>query len=221
MLSENYKQVRDRIAVAAHNASRNPAAVKLVAVTKNVSIDEVYRAKELGINDFGENRVQDAADKVTRVKEVRWHFIGHLQSNKAKDVLPGYSMIHSLDRLSLARALQRCAEKHDLKARVLIQVNVSEEQSKSGLNPRDLAGFLKELQCFDCIKVCGLMTMAPDVRNVELIRSCFRKLHNLRDQQQQSGYELPELSMGMSNDYPIAVEEGATIVRIGSALFGI
>lgn len=219
MLAENYKKVMREISLAAERAGRDPADIKLIAVTKTVGIEEVRQAAELGITDFGENRVQDAEEKVKALPALNWHFIGHLQSNKARDVLPRYHLIHSLDRISLVKALQRCAEQEDKEVDVLIQVNVSGEESKFGLEPGKLPGFIEKLAGYNRIKVKGLMTMAPFVDDPEETRPCFRKLRELRDANAKTGFELTELSMGMTNDYIVAVEEGATMVRIGSALF--
>ena len=220
MLAENYQKVLSAINEASRRSGRSSGEVTLIAVTKTVGIAEVRQAVSLGISDFGENRVQDAASKVGNMPAVRWHFIGHLQTNKAKDVLPAYHMIHSLDRLSLAEALQRCADRFDKAAEVLIQVNTSGEESKFGLEPDQLPGFLKKVNIFDRINIRGLMTMAPFVKDPENTRPYFRKLRQLRDENITSGLELPELSMGMTNDFTVAIEEGATMVRIGSALFG-
>lgn len=220
MLAENYQKVLSAINEASRRSGRSSGEVTLIAVTKTVGIAEVRQAVSLGISDFGENRVQDAASKVGNMPAVRWHFIGHLQTNKAKDVLTAYHMIHSLDRLSLAEALQRCADRFDKTAEVLIQVNTSGEESKFGLEPDQLPGFLKKVSIFDRINIRGLMTMAPFVKDPENTRPYFRKLRQLRDENITSGLELPELSMGMTNDFTVAIEEGATMVRIGSALFG-
>lgn len=220
MPAEKYKQIKLQIAEAALRSGRDPGAVKLIAVTKTVGIEMVRRAATLGIEDFGENRVQDAAEKVAALPSLRWHFIGHLQSNKVKEVLPAYVLIHSLDRLSLAEALQEQAKKVGRPAEVLIQVNVSGEHSKFGLAPVELPAFLEKIGVFDQVIVKGLMTMAPYLDEPEETRSYFRQLRLLRDANQKEGLTLAELSMGMTNDYIVAVEEGATMVRIGSALFG-
>ncbi len=217
--AENYKLILENIKQAAYRSGRNPAAVKMIAVTKYVGLAEVNKAAALGLKDFGENRVQEAASKVGQRPDLNWHFIGHLQSNKVKEVLPHYILIHSLDRLSLATALQRCAERFGQMAETLVQVNTSGEKSKFGLSPEELPGFLDEIRTFDRIKVNGLMTMAPFVDDPEEARPCFSLLRILRDQNAEIGRELTELSMGMTNDYPVAIEEGATIIRIGSALF--
>lgn len=219
LLEQNYAAVKTAIAAAASRSGRDPQAVLLVAVTKTVGIEAVRQAYSLGISDFGENRVQDAAAKVASMADARWHFIGYLQTNKVKDVLPAYSLIHSLDRSSLADALQSYAEKADLVADVLVQVNVAAEESKHGLAPAELASFLEYLRGLKRIRIHGLMTMAPYVEDAEEVRPVFRQLRLLRDQNASPGCPMPELSMGMTNDYQVAVEEGATIVRIGSALF--
>jgi PLP dependent protein len=220
MPAEKYRQIMLQIAEAALRSGRDPGTVKLIAVTKTVGIEKVRRAAALGIEDFGENRVQDAAGKVAAMPDLRWHFIGHLQSNKVKEVLLAYVLIHSLDRLSLAEALQDQAKKVGHPAEVLIQVNVSGEKSKFGLAPAELPAFLEKISLFDQVRVKGLMTMAPYLEDPEETRSYFRQLRLLRDVNQKEGLALPELSMGMTNDYIVAVEEGATMVRIGSALFG-
>ncbi len=216
---ENYKIIQKNISEAALRSGRNPDLIKLIAVTKTVSVEEVRRAANLGITDFGENRVQEAAPKVKQMPQLRWHFIGHLQSNKVKDVLPCYTLIHSLDRPSLAKELQRCAEKFDRIAEVLVQVNTSGEESKFGLKPEKLSLFLEQASGYSRIRIKGLMTMAPFVDDPEETRPCFRLLRQLREENARAGFELPELSMGMTNDYQVAIEEGATMVRIGSALF--
>ncbi len=219
MPAENYRLLQKSISEAALRAGRNPDSVTLIAVTKTVGIAEVKKAVAAGITDFGENRVQEAAVKVEQMPDLRWHFIGHLQSNKVKDVLPHYTMIHSLDRPSLARALQKCAERFDQTAEVLVQVNTSGDDSKFGLAPEELPRFLDRVSVFDRINIRGLMTMAPYVEDAEETRPWFRLLRQLRDENCRSALELPELSMGMTNDFTVAIEEGATMIRVGSALF--
>jgi len=221
LFADNYKLVLAKIGSAAKRAGRNPMDITLIAVTKSAVIEDIKLAFEQGIKDFGANRVQEEADKVRSITGARWHFIGHLQRNKVKYVLPVYSSVQTLDRISLAGELQRYAVKLDQMVRVLIQVNISGEKSKFGLPPDDLAGFLKEIRGCDRLKVQGLMTMAPFVDDPEMARPYFRQLRQLRDKNARPDLDLPELSMGMTNDFEVAVEEGATMVRIGSALFGI
>ncbi len=219
MLADNYKKLLENIEAAAARAGRDPQDIQLVAVTKYFGLNEVKEAAKVGIKDFGENRVQEAEEKIKQFPELNWHFIGHLQSNKAKDVLPYYALIHSLDRLSLAKALQRCGERFNLTANVLVQVNTSGEESKFGLAPEELPGFLEKIKIYEHLNVKGLMTMAPFYDNPESTRPFFRELRRLRDQYSSTDYNLEHLSMGMTNDYMVAIEEGATIIRVGSALF--
>ncbi|MGM0651733.1 MAG: YggS family pyridoxal phosphate-dependent enzyme [Bacillota bacterium] len=219
MLADNYNIIMENISTAARRCGRDPGEVQLIAVTKYVGIPEIEEAAKLGIQDFGENRVQEAAKKIEKFPGLSWHFIGHLQSNKAKDVLPYYKSIHSLDRLSLAKSLQRCGERFNLTAHVFIQVNTSGEESKFGLAPGELSGFLEKIEKYDRLKVRGLMTMAPFYDDPEKTRPSFRELRRLRDLYSGTDYNLEHLSMGMTNDYMVAIEEGATIIRVGSALF--
>ncbi len=220
MLEENLRQVKNNILAAARRAGRDPGKIRLVAVTKTVGVETVRQAAALGLEDFGENRLQEAREKVRLLPQLRWHFIGHLQTNKVRDVLRSFSLIHSLDRYSLAEALQRWGEKLDCRARVLVQVNISGEESKHGLDPQELPDFLEALHDLPRIVVLGLMTMAPWVDNPEEVRPVFRRLRELQQKHRRPEMTLPELSMGMTADYTVAVEEGATLVRVGTALFG-
>ncbi len=220
VLSDNLKSLQAEIAAAARKAGRDPQEVLLLAVTKTVGIEDVRRAAALGLQDFGENRLQEAAQKLQAFSDLRWHFIGHLQTNKVKQVLESFSLIHSLDRLTLAKELQRWGDRLEKEIEALIQVNVSGEDSKFGLEPSQLPDFLLEISELPRIKVKGLMTMAPWVEDPEEVRPLFRQLRELRQANARPCLPLHQLSMGMTNDYAIAVEEGATIVRIGSALFG-
>lgn len=220
MLEDNLKRLENEIAAAAARSGRSPGAVRLVAVTKTAGPDEVRCAADLGLQDFGENRVQEAREKVRLFPSLRWHFIGHLQTNKVKEVLAHFTLIHSLDRLSLAEALQRWGDRLDREVPVLVQVNVSGEESKFGLEPAALPGFLRAMRELPRVKIEGLMTMAPWVDDPEEARPFFRRLRALRDEHTGPGLALKHLSMGMTNDFVVAVEEGATMVRIGTALFG-
>jgi len=220
-LEGNYKAVRDRIKEAANRSGRDPREVKIIAVSKNVSPESILAAKKLGLNDFGENRLQEALPKITALPaDIKWHFVGHLQTNKVRDVLDRFSMVHSLDRMSLAQALEKESRKKDTVMPVLVQINASGEASKYGLAPEELEDFLEEVKDFSGIKVRGLMTMAPLVDNPEETRPVFARLRNLKEQINIPSLKLDYLSMGMTNDYQIAVEEGANLVRIGTAIFG-
>lgn len=220
----NLSQVRTQIAEAARRVSRSPEGITLVAVTKTISIDRIQRVVEAGVLDLGENRVQELVDKLPLVKgPVRWHLIGSLQTNKVKYIIDKVFLIHSLDRWSLAEEIDRRARQHGLQCRVLVQVNISGEESKQGLAPREAAEFIRKAATLPGIRICGLMTMAPFEAEAEATRPVFRGLRKLAEEISAlniPGVSMDVLSMGMSNDYQVAIEEGATLVRIGSEIFG-
>jgi pyridoxal phosphate enzyme (YggS family) len=223
-LAENLEYVRGAIAQAAERASREARDVTLIAVSKTVSIELVRMAYNLGVTNFGENRVQDALPKITEfpAPEVRWHMIGHLQSNKASKVIGAFASVQSVDNLRLAQALERHASRQDITLPVLLQVNVSGEASKEGMSPAESLEVARQVVALPHLRVEGLMTIAPIAQNPEETRPVFRQLRLLRDHLR---HEIPQsdwqhLSMGMTDDYRVAIEEGATIVRIGRAIFG-
>jgi len=221
-IAQRYEAVRRQVADAADCAGRDPARVRIVAVTKYVGVAQIRDAYTAGIEDFGENRVQEFMGKYGLFPDARWHFIGSLQTNKVKDVVGKSALIHSVDRPKLLHAVDRKAAEIGVIQPVLVQVNVSGEQSKHGVLPRDLADLLADAAVLDNVEVRGLMTMAP-FGSAEDARWVFRELRELRDSLRTpvaNGVELYELSMGMSNDFRVAVEEGATIVRVGRAIFG-
>lgn len=218
--------------LAAERASRNIDDIQIIAVTKYVSIDKTLETIEAGLTNLGENRWQNAKEKWQYINklqqeqidlQVNWHFIGSLQTNKVKDVVGRFSFIHSLDRLSLAEAIHKQAEKLNLTVKCFIQVNVSGEQSKMGLAPEELFDFVEQLKKFTRIEPIGLMTMAPFEEDAEHTRKVFSGLRKLRDDIQAQSHgqsSIKHLSMGMSNDYEIAIEEGATFIRLGTTLVG-
>lgn len=217
-----YEAVRRQVADAADAAGRDPADVTIVAVTKTVGVDDIRQALAAGIEDFGENRVQEFLGKYGLFPHARWHFIGTLQSNKVKDVVGRASLIHSVDSVRLIEEISRRAELAGVTQPILLQVNVSGEMSKHGFAPHEVGDALLEASRMGGLAVKGLMTMAP-LGRAEDARWVFRELRELRDSLMETrldGVELYELSMGMSNDYRVAVEEGATIVRVGGAIFG-
>ena len=221
MLSENVQEVKERLKKAASRRGIFAGEIMLVAVTKTVPAGIVAAARELGINDFGENRVQEALPKTEVLPPgIRWHFIGHLQSNKVKAVLPVFDLIHSLDSIRLAGAIQKEAKKNDKKVKVLVQVNIGAEESKFGFDEKELGNVLKELAGYPNLSVLGLMTIAPFLPDPEEVRPYFRRLYRLFKNIEVPGVEMKYLSMGMSNDFEVAVEEGANIIRLGSAVFG-
>jgi PLP dependent protein len=224
-IGENLAGIRKRIQSACSRVGRDPARVRLLGVTKTVPIGCIRDAAAAGVTLLGENYVQEARQKVTALADlpVSWHFIGHLQSNKAREAVELFDWIHTLDRSSLAQALDREARKLGRPITVLLQVNVGEEHSKSGVAPQRALGFFRSLLPLDGLKVCGLMTLPPYLAEPEKVRPYFRQLARLLDQMRLEAphpEELTELSMGMSHDFEVAVEEGATLVRIGTLLFG-
>jgi len=222
-IAANLDRVRRLVAQAALRSGRTPDAVRLVAVTKTVGADEVRALHLLGVRDFGENRVAEAAAKLQacRWPDVRWHMIGHLQRNKVKAVAGEYRLIHSLDSVRLAEEIQRRCDMAGITQDALVQVNISGEQTKFGLDAGAAERLLQEIAPLDRLRVRGFMTMAPVASDPEEARPIFRGLRELRDRLagRFPGLDLRELSMGMSQDFEVAVEEGATLVRVGSALF--
>lgn len=221
-LAQNINDVLERIAAACARAGRNPAEVQLLAASKSRLPEEVDEAARLGVRLFGENKVQEARAKIPLCSaRVEWHFIGHLQKNKVRDAVRLFDMIHSVDSAELARLLDEEAAEQGRRVRVLLQVNVAGESSKFGLRPADVRETAAVVNELPRLELCGLMTMAPYCEDPERARPWFRQLRELRDALERDlGVRLPELSMGMSGDLEPAVEEGATIVRVGTALFG-
>jgi pyridoxal phosphate enzyme (YggS family) len=217
-------KVQDNIRMACQNSSRDTADVEVVAVTKYVDVARMEEAFSAGLLHVGESKVQDAQAKweVIGTKGV-WHFIGHLQSNKVKDMIDKFDYIHSLDRLSLAKEIEKKAKEIEKVMPCFVQVNISGEDTKHGLEPNKVEAFIAKLAEFPHIKVVGLMTMAPYDENPEDTRPIFRELRELQASLQKKEWAhapLKELSMGMSNDYSVAIEEGATFIRLGSTLVG-
>lgn len=221
MLEKNLETVRERLQRAAAKRGATLEDITLVAATKTVPAEVIRRAHALGLTHFGENRLQEAEEKIDNLPPgIHWHFIGHLQTNKVKKVLPAFKLIHSLDRMRLARRIQNEGEKSGWKTDVLLQVNIGLEKSKHGFNPEEVKDVLAELATFSHLKVLGLMAIAPFLPDPEETRPYFRRLYGLFRQIQIPGVAMKYLSMGMSNDFEVAIEEGANMVRLGSILFG-
>ncbi|MGE7601882.1 YggS family pyridoxal phosphate-dependent enzyme [Peribacillus sp. NPDC097675] len=220
-VAENLKNIEEKINEACKNSGRHREDIKLIGVTKYVSIERAKEALEAGVIDLGENRDQGLLDKYEVLKDVpNWHYIGSMQTRKVKNVIDKITYIHSLDRISLAEEIQKRTKEP---INCLVQVNVSGEESKHGVDPEATLDFIKELANFDKVKVAGLMTMAPFTDDEQVLRGCFRKLKNLQLEIQKAEWPhapCKELSMGMSNDFMIAIEEGSTMIRIGTALVG-
>ena len=220
-IRENFQRVMERIEKAAQRVGRDPAEIKLVAVSKTVEAARVKEAIEAGVSILGENYVQEAQKKIEEIgKPVAWHFIGHLQSNKAKYAVRLFDMIHSIDSMTLAEELNRRAEQVGQVAKVMIEVNISGEATKFGTDEEKVFSTVRGILNLGHLSLEGLMTMPPYFDLPEMSRPYYTKLRELKERMVREGIPLKELSMGMSNDFEIAIEEGATYVRVGTAIFG-
>lgn len=223
-MQQRIREVEARIGQACLRSGRKREDVNVIAVTKYVSIETARKAVAGGFRHVGENRWQDAEARWNAIgSDAVWHFIGHLQTNKVKEVIGKFAYVHSLDRVSLAKELDKHAAKMGMTVECFIQVNVSGEQTKYGLAPEQLVPFAEQLADCPHVRVAGLMTMAPFEAEAEATRPVFRGLRELRDKLNRTGtlgYAVPHLSMGMSNDFEVAIEEGATWVRLGTVLVG-
>jgi pyridoxal phosphate enzyme (YggS family) len=215
-------QVRERMADAARKSGRTAEQIELVAVSKTHAAEKVQEAIEAGQLLFGESRVQEARAKIPLLpSRLRWHFIGHLQKNKIRHALPLFELFHGIDSLALAQEMERIAEEEGIRPRVLLEVNVAGEASKHGFSPEALRRDLEAALSLGRLTIEGLMTLPPLAPEAEASRQYFIALRKLRDQlEAEFDVRLPQLSMGMSGDFPIAIEEGATLVRVGTAIFG-
>lgn len=222
-LERNLRQVQERIARAAERVGRDPAEITLVAVTKTVPVEVIRLAYDLGLRDFGENRVEEALPKARELpSDIRWHCIGHVQRRKARLAVELSHLVHSVDSVRLAQRLQRFCEELGRDLPILLEVNLSGEGTKYGFQPEEVDTAVPEIAACSRLRVQGLMTIAPLVTDPEEARPCFRALRMLRDRLAARYPDLDwrHLSMGMTGDFEVAVEEGATLVRLGQALFG-
>jgi hypothetical protein len=221
-LASNWQNIHARLAAACARAGRDPQTVQLVAASKTQPAEMISAAVELGLTTVGENRVQEAAAKMSRCPgRLRWHMIGHLQSNKCRDAVRLFAMIESVDSLALTQELNKWCDKFAKTMPILLEVNVAGESSKFGYAPAALLAELAQINALPKLEIHGLMTVAPWTPTPEKARPVFRRLRDLKTECEQIlGAPLPHLSMGMSGDFEVAIEEGATIIRIGSALFG-
>ena len=225
MIADRLTEVRSRIARAARSAGRDPSSIQLIAVSKTFPVDVVREAYHAGQRDFGENRVQEALEKIERAGdcEIRWHLLGHLQTNKARKAGAAFSTIQSVDSIELLQKLDRSAVEAGTAPELLIQVDVAHQATKFGAAPADAPRLFDAAAHLQVARVVGLMTLPPVPETPEDARPWFRRLHDLRDEWLASGVPasmLRELSMGMSDDFEVAIQEGATMVRVGSAIFG-
>lgn len=224
MIKEQLNQVQNRIAAACGRVSRNPGEVTLIAVSKTKPAELLWEAYRWGVRDFGENKVQELLCKEPALPgDIHWHMIGHLQTNKVKQVIGKTALIHSVDSLHLARQIDTEAAKQKLVVDILLEVNAAKEESKYGFNLEDTEAAIRAIAEYPHIKVCGLMTIAPFVDNSEENRSVFKKLYDFYVDMKSKNIDnvnMNVLSMGMTGDYEVAVEEGATMVRVGTGIFG-
>jgi len=220
-IAENIQNVAERISLAAAKVGRRLEDVRLIAVTKTVDAEKIKEAVNAGVRIFGENYVQEAKDKISAIGHgVEWHMTGHLQRNKAKDAVNMFDMVETIDSLELAQELDKRAGNAGKVMSGLIEVNLGEEESKSGIRVNELLPLLNSIIGLKNLSILGLMTIPPYFDDPEDARPYFRRLRELRDKANGGGFPITELSMGMSHDFEIAVEEGATMVRLGSAIFG-
>ena len=224
MLYENYETVVENVKKACVRAGRNPEEVTVIAVSKTKPLSDIEELIAHGVTEFGENKVQEMTDKYEHVsKPVHWHLIGHLQTNKVKYIVDKACLIHSVDSVHLAKEIEKEAAKKNVVVNVLIEVNIAHEESKFGINETDVYDLIETIKDFPHVHVMGLMTIAPFVENPEDNRIYFRKMYQLSldiKSKNIDNIDMNVLSMGMTNDYEIAVEEGATMVRVGTAIFG-
>lgn len=224
MLKDQLQEVEKKIQAACDRAGRKREEVTLIAVSKTKPVETLQEAYDLGVRIFGENKVQELTVKYEALpKDIHWHMIGHLQTNKVKYIIDKAELIHSVDSLKLAETIEKEAAKHDLIADILVEVNVAEEESKFGMKMEEVIPFVEKVSAFPHVRVRGLMTIAPFVEDPEENRSIFADLHKLYIDIKKKNHDndtVSVLSMGMTNDYEVAIEEGATMVRVGTGIFG-
>lgn len=220
---KNLEGIRQRIENASKRSGRSPDDVTLIAVTKTYSPKLINEAIDAGVTDIGENKVQEVVEKFDKVKPVRWHLIGHLQTNKVKYIIDKVYMIHSVDSIKLMDEIERQAKKHNVKMKILIQVNITGEETKFGISPDEIDEMLEHAKTLDNVEVCGLMTIMPKVDNEVSLRLHFVNIKRIYIDISSKKYDnicMKYLSMGMSGDFETAIEEGSNMVRIGRAIFG-
>ncbi len=224
MLCENLKKVEDNVDAACREAGRSRDEVTLIAVSKTKPVEMLSTIYNQGIRDFGENKVQEMCDKMEQLpSDIRWHMIGHLQTNKVKYIVGHTTLIHSVDSLHLAKEIEKQAEKKDVTVDILVEVNIAEEESKFGIHKEETYELVRQIAALPHVHICGLMTIAPYVENPEDNRMYFRGIRQLSvdiAEKNIDNVDMDVLSMGMTGDYMVAIEEGATMVRVGTGIFG-
>jgi len=223
-IQQNIIEVEQRIATAAKKSGRKREEILLLAVSKTIDVSRIKQAVNCGLKELGENKVQEILEKYDAMGEdVCWHLIGHLQTNKVKYIIDKVKMIHSVDSIKLAEEINKRAKQSNIIMDILVEVNIADEQSKFGISPKETLSFIKSIAFLDNIRIKGLMTVAPFVDNPEENRDCFRRMKQLLvdiNAEKIDNVNMDVLSMGMSNDFEVAIEEGATIVRVGTNIFG-
>ncbi len=217
----NIELIQSKIHDAARITGRDESEIELIAVSKKVDVDRIKIARDCGVQSFGESYVQEMKNKIEQINKINWHFIGQLQSNKVKYIIREIHMLHSLDRLSLAKELERQLIKCDKKLKVLVQINISREEQKGGILPENTEKFLTDLKMFAKLDVCGLMCIPSAKNNTLEVAKDFAATKMLYNKMISAGFNMRYLSMGMSNDYEEAIKQGANLVRVGSAIFGM
>ena len=222
-IEQNISWLKQEIVNTCTKVGRDPEEVQLIGVTKTIDALRINEAVNKGIRNVGENRVQEIMDKYDKISDVNWHMIGHLQTNKVKYIIDKVKLIHSLDRINLAIEIDNRAKQQNIEAKVLIQVNVAKEDTKFGIASEEVYGFIESIYNLENIKIQGLMTIAPYVEEPEEIRKYFKELKDIFDKiklRNYNGVEMKYLSMGMTNDFKIAIEEGSNMIRVGTGIFG-
>lgn len=224
-VAQNIADILKNVEASANKIGKGLEDITVIAVTKTVDSDRALKAYEAGLNNFGENRVQEFNNKYESLKNfnINWHIIGHLQTNKVKYIIGKVKLIHSLESISLAEEIDKRSKQNGLITEVLVELNIAEEESKFGIKKENLIDFLKSIEGFENIRIVGLMTVAPFVEDKEEVRWVFKEMKQLYDTVSNMSFKnvnMKYLSMGMTNDYDIAIEEGANIVRVGTAIFG-
>ncbi len=222
-IQQNIAEIQQKINSAAQKSGRNQEDILLLAVSKTIDAERIQEAVDCGLTELGENKVQEILEKYEKLKNVSWHLIGHLQTNKVKYIIDKVKMIHSVDSLKLAEEINKRAKQSNVIMDILVEVNMEQEESKFGVSPEDTLSLIQKIAFLDNIRVKGLMTVAPFVDNPEENRDCFRRMKQLLvdiNNEKIDNVHMNVLSMGMSNDFEVAIEEGATIVRVGTNIFG-
>ncbi|HLR21345.1 MAG TPA: YggS family pyridoxal phosphate-dependent enzyme [Tissierellaceae bacterium] len=223
-LKDNLEDIKNNIQKTLERCGRSSEKINLIGVTKTIDVETVKDSIDYGIKNIGENRVQELEKKIDEIgTKVNYHMIGHLQTNKVRKIIDKVSLVHSLERMSLAKELNKRAKMNDLVIDTLLQVNISEEESKFGLRVSEVVPFIERILEFEHINIRGLMTIAPHTDDESIVRGVFRELYNLKEEIEKRNYKdinMDYLSMGMTNDYKIAIEEGSNMLRIGTGIYG-